>query len=74
MYQLVDIRDSMIPNEAGKVRLYPYAKDLYYHPSGILSMTIEIYDDMNTSQFSFGFNPQGNLKEFLDQLYYYEAE
>ena len=53
----------------GEMKLYPYAKDLFYHPSGLLSMTIEIYDDVNTQQFSFGFNTGGNLKSFLDQLY-----
>lgn len=62
------MRDILGP-QGGTKRLYPYAKDLYYHPSGILSMTIEIYDDTNTSTFSFGFNPNGNLKTFLDQIY-----
>ena len=65
----MDIRDSFDPQEGGGNRLYPYAKDLHYHESGILSMTIEIYDDLKTQQFSFGFNVQGNLKEFLDQIY-----
>lgn len=64
----MDIRDFM--NEGGgTVRLYPYAKDLYYHSSGVLSMTIEIYDDIHTQQYTFGFNPGGNLKLFLDQLH-----
>lgn len=63
-----DMRDMFDPQGESK-KLYPYAKDLYYHPSGILSMTIEMYDDVNTQQFSFGFNPKGNLKDFLDQIY-----
>jgi len=44
MYKLVDMRDFMDPQQGGGVRLYPYARDLYYHPSGLLSMTIQIYD------------------------------
>lgn len=55
--------------EGGNQKLFPYAKDLFYHPTGILSMTIEIYDDVRTQQFSFGFTPTGNLKDFLDQIY-----
>lgn len=64
----MDIRDNLDP-QGGTKRLYPYAKDLFYHPSGVLSMTIELYDDMNTYQFSFGFTPNGNLREFLDQIF-----
>ena len=63
------MRDFLQPEEGGNLKLYPYAKDLYYHPTGILSMTIEIYDDIRTQQFSFGITPSGNLKEFLDQIY-----
>jgi len=65
--QLVDLRDIMTDKEAG-TRLFPYAKEVHYHPSGILSMTLEIYDDFNTQEYSFGFNVHGKLKEFLDQL------
>lgn len=64
----MDERDLFNP-QGGSKKLYPYAKDLYYHPDGILSMTIEIYDDINTQQFSFGFTPNGNLREFLDQIH-----
>jgi hypothetical protein len=64
----MDPRDNLDP-QGGKNKLFPYAKDLYYHPDGILSMTLEIYDDIETRQFSFGFAPQGNLKEFLDMIY-----
>jgi hypothetical protein len=63
------MRDFLQPEEGGSQKLFPYAKDLFYHPTGILSMTIEIYNDIETKQFSFGFNPTGNLKEFLDQIY-----
>lgn len=56
-------------NLGGEIRLYPYAKDLYYHPSGVLSMTIQMYDELNTYEHSFGFNVAGSLKTFLDKLY-----
>lgn len=69
MYKLVDMRDFMDPQMGGNKRLYPYAKDLHYHPNGMLSMTIEVYDDIQTQQYSFGFNVGGNLKEFLDQIH-----
>mgnify|MGYP003351611805 CR=1 FL=1 len=53
----------------GNKKLFPYAKDVFYHPAGILSMTIEIYDEVDTFEQSFGFNVSGQLKDFLDQLY-----
>lgn len=65
----MDPRNNLDPQGAGDKKLFPYAKDLYYHPDGILSMTLEIFDDVNTYNFSFGFTPQGNLKSFLDELY-----
>jgi hypothetical protein len=65
----VDIRSNLNNQSGEQMKLYPYAKDLFYHPSGILSMTIQIYDDMNTQEFSFGFQPAGNLKMFLEQIY-----
>lgn len=71
MHQLVDFRDFITENGDNK-RLYPYAKNLYYHPSGVLSMTLEIYDDVKTAEFTFGFTTNGKLKIFLDQIY--EAE
>ena len=71
MYQLVmsdDIRDFLNEHGGGGVRLYPYARDLFYHPNGVLSMTIQIYDDVETQEFSFGFPVSGNLKGFLEQI------
>ena len=62
-----DIRDFFNQNGGGGVRLYPYARDLFYHPSGILSMTVQIYDDIETQEFSFGFPVSGKLKDFLEQ-------
>lgn len=64
----MDIRD-FLGGQGEDTKLYPYDKDLYYHPSGILSMTIQIYDEYTTQEFSFGITTNGNLKEFLDQIY-----
>lgn len=64
-----DIRDMLNEKGGGGVRLYPYAREVYYHPSGILSMTIQIYDDVETQEYTFGFTTNGNLKTFLDQIY-----
>lgn len=65
----MDIRDNLSEIRGGGVRLYPYAKEVHYSTSGTLSMTIEIYDDVETQQFTFGFNPAGALKDFLNQIY-----
>jgi len=64
----MDLRDTMTDRDNG-LRLFPYAKDVFYHPSGVLSMTVEIYDDVDTQELSFGFTAAGNLKTFLDQLH-----
>jgi hypothetical protein len=65
-----DFRDFVSPQMDNDWRLYPYAKDLYYHPaSRTVSMTVEIYNDTETKEFSFGFVPTGALKDFMDQLW-----
>ena len=64
----MDLRDTLTDKTTG-LRLFPYAKDVFYHPSGVLSMTVEIYDDVDTQELSFGFTAAGNLKTFLDQLH-----
>jgi hypothetical protein len=66
MYKLVDMRDFM-SKEGGNYKIFPYAKNLFYHPSGVLSMTIEVYNDEETQEFSFGFNPNGQLKALLER-------
>ena len=66
---MLDPRDFISQPGVGSKKLYPYAKDVFYHPAGILSMTVEIYDEVNTYEQSFGFNVNGQLKQFLDQLY-----
>lgn len=65
----MDPRDSISQHGAGSKKLFPYAKDVFYHPAGILSMTVEIYDEVDTYEQSFGFNVSGQLKQFLDQLH-----
>jgi len=63
----VDMRDLVsLYKAAGPIKLFPYAKDVFYHPNGMLSMTIEIYDENKSKEFSFGFKPTGDLKNFLD--------
>ena len=44
----MDPRDSISQHGAGSKKLFPYAKDVFYHPAGILSMTVEVYDDVET--------------------------
>lgn len=60
----------MFVQEPSTYMLFPYAKDLFYHPTGVLSMTIEIFNkDGESSEFSFGFTTNGPLREFLDHIY-----
>lgn len=60
----------MFVQNPSKYMLFPYAKDLFYHPKGILSMTLEIFDkDGNSHEFSFGFEPKNELRDFLDNIY-----
>ena len=60
----------MFVQKQSKYMLYPYAKDLFYHPKGMLSMTLEVFDkDGNAQEFSFGFEVRAELRDFLDQIY-----
>jgi hypothetical protein len=68
MQYLMDERDLLQP-QGGINKLYPYAKGVYYHPDGTISMTLEIYNQEETKQFTFGFTPSGYLREFLDLIY-----
>ena len=64
----MDIRDLFV-DKVGKMRLYPYAKDVFWRPDGnVLGMTVEIYDDEQTHEFTFAFTPSGKLKMFLDKI------
>lgn len=47
--------------------LYPYAKDLSYRPDGMVIMTLEIYNEEKTEEFTFGFMCSPQLRRFLDR-------
>jgi hypothetical protein len=64
----MDARD-LFQENIQSMRLFPYASNVYWKPdSNILGMTLQIYDNEKTQEFSFAFTPSGNLKYFLDQL------
>lgn len=67
MYQLVDMRDFVSEQIYGEYKLYPYAKDLFYRPDGMLSMTIEIYNDNKSEEFTFGLMCNDQLRRFLNR-------
>lgn len=68
MHHLMDERD-FITNQSTGNRLFPYAKDLWYRPDiEVLGMTLEIYDDTHTYEFSFAFEVSDKLEEFLSML------
>lgn len=64
--ELVDPRD-FISQGTGEYKLYPYAKDLFYRPDGILVMTIQMYNDEDTQEFSFSFKASPQMRRFLDR-------
>jgi hypothetical protein len=64
----VDIRDSM-SDSGGRYKLFPYAKDLWYRPDiEVIGMTLEIYDESKTYQYSFAFEVDDKLERFLSVL------
>lgn len=67
MHQLVDFRDFVSEDKQAEYKLFPYAKDVHYRPDGLISMTLEIYDDNQTHEFKFGFMCSDQLKRFLDR-------
>jgi hypothetical protein len=62
----VDPRD-FISQGTGEYKLFPYAKDLYYRPDGILVMTLEMYNEEHTQEFSFSFKASPQMRRFLDR-------
>ena len=62
----MDPRD-FISQGTGEYKLFPYAKDLYYRPDGILVMTLEMYNDERTEEFSFSFKASDQMRRFLDR-------
>jgi len=69
----VDMRD-FVSKGTGEYKLYPYAKDLFYRPDGILVMTIQIYNEEDTQEFSFSFTASPQMRRFLDRTIGDEAE
>lgn len=62
------MRDFVAGEREGEFTLFPYAKDLFYHrDQKVLSMTLEIYDEVQTHSFSFGFKVHPQLERFLDR-------
>lgn len=58
----------MAGERQGEFTLFPYAKDLFYHPDQkVLSMTVQMYDETQTHEFSFGFKVHPQLERFLDR-------
>ena len=69
----MDLRD-FVSTGTGEYKLFPYARDLYYRPDGILVMTIQMYNEEETQEFSFSFKTSDQLKRFLDRTIGDEAE
>jgi len=63
----VDLRDLMTNRGNAEFRLYPYAKDVNYRADGMVIMTLEIFNDERSEEFSFGFMCSPPLKRFLDR-------
>ena len=61
------MRDHLVPRREAEFSLYPYAKDLRYRPDGMVSMTLEIFNDERSEEFSFGFMCSPVLMRFLDR-------
>lgn len=61
------MRDFVSEDKQAEYKLFPYAKDVVYRPDGLISMTLEIYNDEQSHEFSFGFNCSDQLKRFLDR-------
>jgi len=61
------MRDFVAGRREGEFSLYPYAKDLHYRKDGMVTMTLQIYNDERTEEFSFGFMCSPQLRRFLDR-------
>jgi hypothetical protein len=61
------MRDFMAQDRQAEYKLYPYAKDLSYRADGMVTMTLEIYNDTRTDEFTFGFMCSPQLRRFLDR-------
>ena len=63
----MDLRDLMTNRGTAEFRLYPYAKDVHYRADGMVIMTLEIFNNERSEEFSFGFMCSPPLKRFLDR-------
>ena len=63
----MDLRDLMTNRGTAEFRLYPYAKDVNYRADGMVIMTLEIFNDERSEEFSFGFMCSPVLMRFLDR-------
>ena len=61
------MRDFLVGRREAEFSLYPYAKDLTYRADGLVTMTIEIFNNERTEEFSFGFMCSPQLRRFLDR-------
>ena len=70
------MRDHLVPRREAEFSLYPYAKNLHYRADGMVTMTLEIFNDERSEEFSFGFMCSPPLKRFLERTIgdEYEAE
>lgn len=58
----------MAGERKGEYSLYPYAKDLHYHQDQkVLSLTLQMYNETDTHEFSFGFKVHPELERFLNK-------
>lgn len=62
----MDPRD-FISQGTGEYKLFPYAKDLFYRPDGILVMTLEMFNEKDTEELSFSFKVSPQMRRFLDR-------
>jgi len=67
MHELVDMRDFVSEDRKAEYKLYPYAKDLNYTADGLLTMTVEMYNDTTTEYLNFSFSASPQMRRFLDR-------
>jgi hypothetical protein len=61
------MRDFLVPRTDAEFSLYPYAKNLQYRADGMVVMTLEIFNNERSEEFTFGFMCSPPLKRFLDR-------
>jgi hypothetical protein len=61
------MRDHLVPKREAEFSLYPYAKNLHYRADGMVTMTLEIFNNERSEEFSFGFMCSPPLRRFLER-------